>query len=78
MEAGAFAAVVCTHHAKGGAGAVDLGEAVAAACEASRPEEFKFLYPLEATLKQKIDAIAFEMYGAGGVEYMEAAEKQLE
>ena len=40
--------------------------------------DFRFLYSLEAPLKQKIDAIAFEMYGAAGVEYMEQAERQIE
>lgn len=77
ITAGAFDAVVCSHHAEGGAGAVELGKRVADACAAGRRNDFKFLYPLESTLKEKIDAIAFEMYGAAGVEYMEQAETQI-
>jgi formyltetrahydrofolate synthetase len=40
---------VAQHHGRGGAGAVELAEAVIAACQ--RPAAFKFLYPLEAPLK---------------------------
>ena len=40
---------MCDHHAKGGAGAVALGEAVIAAC--TLPAQFKFLYPLELSIK---------------------------
>ncbi len=47
--AGAFDAVVCWHHARGGEGAVDLAKAIAAACE--QPAQFKFLYPLELSIK---------------------------
>ena len=50
-----------------------------AACQASRAANspFKFLYPLELSLKQKIETICREMYGAAGVEYSEVAEKRL-
>ena len=46
LEAGAHAAVVANHWAKGGAGATDLGEAVIAACAAAEAQGdlFKFLY----------------------------------
>jgi formyltetrahydrofolate synthetase len=52
---------------------------VEAACQASRAANspFKFLYPLELSLKQKIETICSEMYGAVGVEYSEIAEKRL-
>ncbi|KAJ3677080.1 hypothetical protein LUZ60_002804 [Juncus effusus] len=76
MEAGAFDAVVCSHHAHGGKGAVDLGIAVQKACE-SQLQPLKFLYPLEFGIKEKIEAIA-KSYGASGVEYSEEAEKQIE
>ncbi|KAF3791326.1 Formate--tetrahydrofolate ligase [Nymphaea thermarum] len=76
LAAGAFDAVVCTHHAHGGRGAVDLGHAVQRACE-SHKLPLKFLYPLEASIKEKIEAIA-RSYGAAGVEYSEQAEKQIE
>jgi len=74
-EAGAFDAVVASHHAEGGAGATALAEAVSAACAA--PSDFKFLYPLEATIKEKIETIAKEIYGADGVEYTAEAEEQV-
>ncbi|GMQ00650.1 hypothetical protein CsSME_00047649 [Camellia sinensis var. sinensis] len=76
ISAGAFDAVICTHHAHGGKGAVDLGIAVQKACEnVSQP--LKFLYPLDISIKEKIEAIATS-YGASGVEYSEQAEKQIE
>ena len=74
--AGADDAAVCQHHALGGAGAVDLARAVMQACR--RPSEFKFLYPLELPLKDKIAAIATQVYGAGEVRYSPAAEASLE
>ncbi|CAK0738789.1 hypothetical protein CVIRNUC_001093 [Coccomyxa viridis] len=75
-EAGAFDAVVCWHHARGGEGAVDLAKAVIAACE--QPSHFQFLYPLDLSIKEKIEAIAKETYGAASVEYLPQAEKQIE
>ena len=53
LEAGAEDAVVCTHWMEGGKGAVELAEAVVKACE--KPSNFKFLYPLEFSIKQKIE-----------------------
>ncbi|XP_074590742.1 formate--tetrahydrofolate ligase [Curcuma longa] len=76
LAAGAFDAVVCTHHAHGGKGAVDLGIAVQRACE-SQTKTLKFLYPLDISIKEKIEAIA-KSYGASGVEYSEQADKQIE
>ncbi|VFR02892.1 unnamed protein product [Cuscuta campestris] len=76
MAAGAFDAVICTHHAHGGKGAVDLGVAVQKACE-SVSQPLRFLYPLDIGIKDKIEAIA-KSYGASGVEYSEQAEKQIE
>ncbi|KAK1263848.1 hypothetical protein QJS04_geneDACA017491 [Acorus gramineus] len=76
LAAGAFDAVVCTHHAHGGKGAVDLGIAVQRACE-NQTQPLKFLYPLDIGIKEKIEAIA-RSYGASGVEYSEQAEKQIE
>ncbi|XP_076896583.1 formate--tetrahydrofolate ligase-like [Bidens hawaiensis] len=75
LTAGAYDAVVCTHHAHGGKGAIDLGIAVQKACE-SATEPFNFLYPLDASIEDKIDAIA-RSYGASGVEYSKQAEKQI-
>ncbi|KAI3705426.1 hypothetical protein L1987_75663 [Smallanthus sonchifolius] len=76
VAAGAFDAVLCTHHAHGGKGAVDLGIAVQKACE-NATQPLKFLYPLDISIKEKIEAIA-RSYGASGVEYSDQAEKQIE
>src|SRR4030088_2329704 len=54
---------VCNNFADGGRGAVALAEAVAEA--ADEPSDFHFLYPDEATLKDKIETIATKIYGAG-------------
>ena len=74
-EMGARVAI-CNHFSEGGKGAVDLAEAVAEAAE--EPTEFRFLYPEEAPLKEKIEAIATRVYGADGVEYDMAASRQLD
>ena len=72
---GAEDSVVTTHWAHGGEGAAKLAEAVVAACE--KPSNFEFLYPLEWSIKQKIEKIATEIYGASGVSYEPLAEKQI-
>jgi formate--tetrahydrofolate ligase len=74
-EMGARVAV-CEHFAKGGVGAVELAEAVAEAAE--EPSSFRFLYPDEASLREKIETIAKTVYGAKGVEYDLSASRQLE
>jgi formyltetrahydrofolate synthetase len=76
IEAGAEDAVMSNHWAEGGLGAVNLGKAVVAACE--KPSKFKFLYPLEMSIKEKIEIIVKEMYGGSGVEYSPEAEKKIE
>jgi methylenetetrahydrofolate dehydrogenase (NADP+)/methenyltetrahydrofolate cyclohydrolase/formyltetrahydrofolate synthetase/formate--tetrahydrofolate ligase len=76
LEAGASAAVQADHWAKGGEGARDLAEAVVAACE--EPSDFSYLYPLNMGIRQKIEIIARDIYGAGGVEYSPLAESQIE
>ena len=76
VEAGAEAAVLADHWAEGGAGAVELGEAVIAAC--SRKSQFNFLYSVEASIKEKIECIVREMYGGAGVEYLPEAEEKIE
>lgn len=66
---------VCTHFSDGGAGAVDLANAVIAACE--EPSNFALLYPDDASLKEKIEKIATTIYGAANVEYSAEANRQL-
>ncbi|EFJ51458.1 hypothetical protein VOLCADRAFT_79713 [Volvox carteri f. nagariensis] len=77
LAAGASDAVICAHHGFGGAGAVQLGEAVVEACSGTKPE-FKFLYDVDLPIKEKIEIIAREMYHAAGVEYKPEAEAQIE
>jgi methylenetetrahydrofolate dehydrogenase (NADP+)/methenyltetrahydrofolate cyclohydrolase/formyltetrahydrofolate synthetase len=76
IDAGAEDAVVCTHWMDGGKGAINLAHAVLKACE--KPSKFQFLYPLEWPIKQKIEKIAKDIYGADGVEYSPEAEKKIE
>ncbi len=74
VEAGAEGAYKCTHWAQGGLGARALAEAVVVAAE--KPKAFKFLYPLEIGIKEKIEAIA-RFYGAEGVDYTPEAEAKV-
>jgi methylenetetrahydrofolate dehydrogenase (NADP+) / methenyltetrahydrofolate cyclohydrolase / formyltetrahydrofolate synthetase len=76
IEAGAEDAVVSTHWMHGGAGSVKLAEAVVAAAE--KPSNFQFLYPLDYSIKEKIETICKEIYGADGVDYSPEAEKKIE
>eukprot|EP00640_Fibrocapsa_japonica_P000601 CAMPEP_0113953164 /NCGR_PEP_ID=MMETSP1339-20121228/90823_1 /TAXON_ID=94617 /ORGANISM="Fibrocapsa japonica" /LENGTH=638 /DNA_ID=CAMNT_0000961877 /DNA_START=26 /DNA_END=1942 /DNA_ORIENTATION=+ /assembly_acc=CAM_ASM_000762 len=79
LSAGAQAAVESQHWALGGAGARDLAQAVVDACEDTQESsEFKFLYPLEESIKEKLETVCKEIYGADGVDYTEEAEKKIE
>jgi len=75
LAAGAVDAVTSDHHARGGNGAMDLARAVIKAAE--QPSEMRFLYPLEWSIKQKIEAIATQVYGADGVDYEPLAEQKI-
>jgi len=75
MDAGADFAVTHKVHADGGPGGAELAEAVVKACEL--PKEFKLLYPDDAPIKEKIETIAREIYGADGVDYLPAAEAKI-
>jgi formate--tetrahydrofolate ligase len=75
LAAGAMDAVPTDHHSRGGAGAADLARAVMRAAEG--PSEMQFLYPLEATIKEKIETIATKVYGADGVDYEPLAEQKI-
>jgi formyltetrahydrofolate synthetase len=77
LEAGAENSVVCTHWMHGGKGAVELAKAVVEACE--KPSNFEFLYPLKGTsIKEKIETICTQIYGADGVDYEPEAERKIE
>ncbi len=76
IAAGAEDAVMSNHWAEGGAGSIKLAEAVVAAC--AKPSKFQFLYPLDMSIKDKIETIVHKMYGGSGVEYSPEAEKKIE
>ena len=75
LEGGAHAAAINDAFTRGGEGATELAEAVVDA--ASQPNSFDFLYPLDASIEAKIEAIAIHVYGAGGVHYLPPAEEKL-
>lgn len=76
LAAGADAAVVSDHWAKGGAGAVDLAKALIEVCQGD--SQFKFLYDLDKPIEEKIEIISKEIYGADGIQLSEEAKKQVE
>ena len=75
LRAGADSAVESQVHALGGEGGAALAEAVVAAAE--KPSELKFLYPLEASIKEKIETIATQIYRAADVSYSAIAEQKI-
>jgi formyltetrahydrofolate synthetase len=70
-EAGAMVAV-SSHWADGGDGALEFADVVKEACETE--PDFKFLYPLEMKLRDRVDKIAKVVYGADGVAWTPEAE----
>jgi formate--tetrahydrofolate ligase len=76
LEAGARDAVVTRHFTDGGDGARDLATAVWAAAAEGAPD-FQLLYPDDAPLLEKIEAIAVRVYGASGVDVLPAAARAL-
>lgn len=73
-EAAGARVAVSEHWLKGGEGALELADAVIEACE--EKSNFKFLYPDEMPLRQRIETIAKEVYGADGVSYTPVAEEK--
>jgi formyltetrahydrofolate synthetase len=76
VNAGAASAEASNHWAEGGAGAADLARAVVAACE--KPHNFRFLYPVELSIKEKIELIVRKIYGGAGVTYLPEAEAKID
>jgi formyltetrahydrofolate synthetase len=64
------------HWQYGGDGAKELAELVIEACE--EPVDFKYLYPLEMPLRQRVEKIAKEVYGADGVDWAPLAIEKAE
>jgi formyltetrahydrofolate synthetase len=75
VEAGALAACVSTGFARGGAGAVELAEAVVGAC--SQPASFHPLYADADTIQDKVEAVARSVYGARDVFFYPEAERKI-
>ena len=76
LKAGASDAVVSKNWALGGEGAADLARAVDKACQ--EPAQAKLLYPLDISIKDKIETIAREVYGAGSITYTKEASEAIE
>ena len=60
--------------ASGSAGSTELAEAVISACK--EPSQLHYLYPLEATIREKVDILARQVYGAGDVSWERSALRQ--
>jgi formate--tetrahydrofolate ligase len=71
-EAAGARCALSEHWLKGGEGALELADAVIDAC--NEESEFKFLYPLEMKLRDRVEMIAKEVYGADGVAWSPEAE----
>ena len=61
--------------AKGGEGGLELADKVMEAME--KPSNFRFMYEVEQSIPEKIEAVAREIYGADGVDFTGPAKKQL-
>lgn len=75
IEFGADDCQVSEVWAKGSSGGVALAKSVVRFAESKK--KFSFLYPLEASMKEKIETIATRMYGAAGVSYSAEAETKI-
>jgi methylenetetrahydrofolate dehydrogenase (NADP+)/methenyltetrahydrofolate cyclohydrolase/formyltetrahydrofolate synthetase len=71
-EAAGARCALSEHWLKGGEGALELADAVKEACE--EKNDFKFLYPMEMKLRERVDKIAKVVYGADGVAWSPDAE----
>jgi methylenetetrahydrofolate dehydrogenase (NADP+)/methenyltetrahydrofolate cyclohydrolase/formyltetrahydrofolate synthetase len=71
-EAAGARCALSEHWLKGGDGALELADAVMDACE--EKNDFKFLYPVEMKLRERVDKIAKVVYGADGVAWSADAE----
>ena len=75
VNSGAEDAVLSEVWEKGGEGGAALAKAVIKMCE--KKSDFKFLYPLDMPIKEKIETIAKKIYGAKDVSYAPEAEKKI-
>ncbi|KAI3404463.2 MIS1 [Candida oxycetoniae] len=78
MKAGADFAVKSNHWSQGGLGAKELAETVAVAVKSSSKGEQQYLYDVNDTVENKLNAIATKMYGAKDIELSPLAKQQIE
>lgn len=74
---GATTVAIADHWAKGGAGAIDLAQAVIEAAESTQPQP-KFAYELDQPLEDKIEAVATRIYGADGIDVPAKVKRKLD
>lgn len=75
-QSGAFDAILAENWEFGGAGAINLAEAVIRASQ--QPNQFKFLYELALPIEDKIRTIAQSIYSAKDIQLSEQAQKKIE
>ena len=73
-QAGAHAVAESQVYSQGGVGGLELAEAVVSTCE--QTSELKYLYPLEASIQEKVEVLARQVYGAAEVSWDGAALRQ--
>jgi len=76
LEGGAHAAELNEAFEQGGAGAADLAEALVDAAE--QPSNYAPIYPLDAPIADKVEAVCRRVYGADGVVFLPAAQEKIE
>ncbi|XP_015784090.1 formate--tetrahydrofolate ligase [Tetranychus urticae] len=76
IAAGASDAQIANHWELGGEGALDLAKSLIKVCDQSESNS-RFLYDLNLTIKEKIEIIAKQIYGAGSIKYSEKAEEKI-
>jgi len=77
LKAGANDACVIKNHMLGSEGAVNLAKAVEDVCTKPKSKQPQFIYPLNISIKEKIEAIAIAIYGASKVVYSPVAEDKI-
>lgn len=75
VEAKGVRVAVSKHWLKGGVGAIELAEAVVAACE--EPSNFQYSYQSDDTIIEKIEALTKQVYGGDGVDFSDEAKQKI-
>ncbi|MDP2921950.1 MAG: formate--tetrahydrofolate ligase [Candidatus Omnitrophota bacterium] len=76
LNAGAEDVALSEVWEKGGEGGIELARSIVKICD--KKSDFKFLYPLDIPIKEKIEIIAKKIYGAKNVSYSEEAQKKID